>query len=141
MVDIGPNIGEEGQHNGPSHRILQSCHYSILWVMYIVLHENVYLHVHESISEHLHRINEHRHEYKGGSILNFFFENMLFAPPTSCVGQTQSQAAAESGYCLLNIAVESSTSRAGSSVVEESEVTSVKTSYSPALNQQSRLTV
>ena len=68
-------------------------------------------------------------------------KNMLFAPPTSCVGQTQSQAAAESGYCLLNIAVESSTSRAGSSVVEESEVTSVKTSYSPGLNQQSRLTV
>ena len=38
---------------------------------------------------------------------------------TSCVSQTHSQAAVESGYCLLNIIVESSTSRAENSVVEE----------------------
>ena len=46
---------------------------------------------------------------------------------TSCMSQAQSQAAAESWYCLLNIKVESSTSRAGSSVVEESVVASIKT--------------
>ena len=60
---------------------------------------------------------------------------------TSCVSQTQSQAAAESRYCLLNIIVESSTSRSGKSVVEESVVASSKTSYSPVLNQGSRLIV
>ena len=61
--------------------------------------------------------------------------------PISCVSQAQSQVAAKSVYCLLNIRVEPSTSRAESSVVEESVVTGIKTSYSPVLNQQSRLTV
>ena len=43
--------------------------------------------------------------------------------------------------CLLISTVEISTSRAECSVVVEPVVTSSKTSYSPALNQRSRLTV
>ena len=43
--------------------------------------------------------------------------------------------------CLLNNTVEISTSRAECSDIVEPVVTSVKTSYSPALNQQGRLTV
>ena len=43
--------------------------------------------------------------------------------------------------CLLNSTVEISTSRAECSIVVEPVVTSGKTSYSPALNQRSRLTV
>ena len=46
----------------------------------------------------------------------------------SCVSQTQIRPAAEL-YCLLNIIVESSTSRSERSVVLESVVTSIKTSY------------
>ena len=47
---------------------------------------------------------------------------------TSFVSQTQSRAAAESGCCLLNIIVESSTSRSGRSVVVESVVDGIKIS-------------
>ena len=61
--------------------------------------------------------------------------------PSAVVSQTQSRAAAETGICLLHNTVETSARRAEHSVIVESVVRNIKTSYSPALNQQSRLIV